>query len=160
MKTDVDRFPAYKPTDNGFSIWGESYGGHYVPTFAEYFESQNLLIMNGSLHESAVPFRLDTVGLINGCIDALTQIPTYPQMAYNNTYGIQFINETQYESAVANFTECQKLIETCQSSAQEYDAQAYGNVTEVNQACSNAYNYCFSAVYQDPKKAGVRSTSS
>ncbi|KAI1624849.1 Alpha/Beta hydrolase protein [Exophiala viscosa] len=155
MQVWMTEFPAYKPKDNSFSIWGESYGGHYVPTFADYFEAQNLLIANGSLHESAVPLRLDTVGLINGCIDALTQIPTYPQMAYNNTYGIRFINETQYKSAVANFTECQALVEKCQFAAQEYDAQAYGNVTEVNQACSAAYNYCFSAVYQNPTEAGL-----
>jgi len=34
-------FPAYKPNDNRISIWTESYGGHYGPSFASFFEEQN-----------------------------------------------------------------------------------------------------------------------
>lgn len=126
-----------------------------MPSFADYFETQNALIANGSLHESAVPLRLDTVGIINGCIDILTQMPTYPQMAYNNTYGIQLISETQYEAAVASFAECQKMVETCQTLAQQHDPHAYGNATDVNQACNNAYDYCFATVYTDLTQEGV-----
>lgn len=83
----LTRFPEYSPIDDKISIWTESYGGHYGPTFADFFESQNDRITNGSL-QSATLLRLDTVGIINGCVDILTQMPAYPQMAFNNTYGL------------------------------------------------------------------------
>lgn len=34
-------FPKYKPNDGRVSIWTESYGGHYGPAFAAFFEEQN-----------------------------------------------------------------------------------------------------------------------
>ena len=41
IKADSHRFPNYKPKDNKFSVWTESYGGHWGPTFSDYFQSQN-----------------------------------------------------------------------------------------------------------------------
>ena len=89
---------------------------------------------------------LDTLGIINGCIDLLTQELSYPHMAYNNTYGIQTINETLYQQAVDNFyrpqTGCKDLILYCQALAAEGDPLALGNNDTVNAACGDANVYC------------------
>jgi carboxypeptidase D len=142
----VFRFPEYKPRDNKISIWSESYGGHYGPTFANFFAKQTQKIADGSVDQTAVPLRLDTVGIINGCIDILTQIRAYPQMAYNNTYGIQVITEAEYNAALNSFPECRRRVEACQSLADAEDPDGLGNVEAVNAACSDAYYYCIGSM--------------
>lgn len=149
------RFPKYKPKHNKFSIWAESYGGHYGPTFARFFSAQNQRIANGSIESTAVPLRLDTVGIVNGCIDILTQMPAYPLMAFNNTYGVEIINEAEYNNALNSFPQCRSLVETCRSLASTNDPHAWGNVTEVNSACADAYNFCFATMWGDVEGRGV-----
>jgi carboxypeptidase D len=136
----------YKPRGNKFSIWAESYGGHYGPTFANFFTSQSRNTTNYDAKTAAIPLTLDTVGIVNGCIDILTQMPLYPKMAYNNTYGVQLINETEYNAAVNSFPTCRKMVETCHSLADTKDPLATGSVSEVNKACSQAYSWCFQYV--------------
>lgn len=136
-------FPAYKPNDNRVSIWTESYGGHYGPAFADFFQEQNEKIANGTWTEAgeAYEIHLDTLGIINGCIDTLIQEPSYPHMAYNNTYGIQAINQSVYETAMTAFTQpggVRDLIETCRTLAAEGDPENQGNNATVNSACSDA----------------------
>ncbi|KAI4117321.1 MAG: hypothetical protein LQ345_002410 [Seirophora villosa] len=147
-QTWFQEFPAYKPNDNGISIFTESYGGRYGPAFAAYFEEQNELIANQSINEAGEQFiiHLDTLGIVNGCIDLLIQEPSYPEFAYNNTYDIQAINETLYRQALDNFnrpdTGCKALILECQRLAAEGDPDATGDNATVNQACSDANVYC------------------
>ena len=144
----LPRFPKYKPQGNKFSIWSESYGGHYGPTFSDFFESQNRRIADGSLNKaSAIPLKLETVGLVNACIDILTQMPTYPEFAFNNTYGTQAINESQYQFAVDSFPECRRHVEACHSVADKYDPLAFGNNATVNKACQDAYDFCFKTMW-------------
>jgi hypothetical protein len=136
-------FPDYKPNDNRVSIWTESYGGHYGPAFAAFFEEQNEKIANGTWTDAGEIYviHLDTLGIINGCVDVLTQEPSYPQMAYNNTYGIQAINRTLYEDSMTAFTKpggVRELIETCRALAAEGDPENQGNNATVNDACSAA----------------------
>lgn len=136
-------FPDYKPNDNRISIWTESYGGHYGPAFAAFFEEQNQKIANGTWTDAGETYdiHLDTLGIINGCIDVLVQEPSYPEMAYNNTYGIEAINRTVYDAAMNSFTKpggVRYLIETCRALAAEGDPENQGNNATVNDACSFA----------------------
>ena len=78
-----------------FNLWTESYGGHYGPSFFNYFYEQNNLIANGTNNGTRLEF--DTLGIINGFFDVYTQTPYYPEFAVNNTYGITAINDTVYE---------------------------------------------------------------
>ena len=80
-------FPDYKLNDNRISIWTEFYGDHYGPAFANLFEVQNEKIANGTWSDVGETYEihLDTLGIINGYIDTLTQEPSYPKMAFNNT---------------------------------------------------------------------------
>ena len=142
------RFPDYKPIDDKISIWTESYGGHYGPTFADLFETQNDRIANGSL-QSATLLRLDTVGIINGCVDIVTQMPAYPQMAFNNTYGLQIINETEFQSATQSFPKCQNATLACRAAMATNDPQGLGGSDLANKACSDAFAFCFGSMWQD-----------
>lgn len=102
-----------------------------------------------------IPLQIGTVGIINGCIDIITQMPSYPHMAYNNTYGIQVINETEYNNAMDSFPECRSRVEACRSLAETHDPTGLGNVGEVNTACSDAYNFCFAKMWGWVESRGV-----
>lgn len=157
MQTWMQEFPEYKSKDNRFSIFGESYAGHYNPIFADHFEQQSELIAQGSTNGSAIELHIDTVGLVNACIDIDTQIDYYPEFAYNNTYGLQLINETQYESALSASPQCKNLTATCRALADAKDSGGLGNQTDVNKACLGAFLYCFSNLHDDFDKSSVSS---
>lgn len=77
-----------------FNLFTESYGGHYGPAFFDYFEQQNQAIANGS--STGKYFNFGALGIINGIIDEAIQVPYYPVMANNNTYGIKALNDTVF----------------------------------------------------------------
>ncbi|GLB12581.1 hypothetical protein AtubIFM57258_010623 [Aspergillus tubingensis] len=77
-----------------FNLWTESYGGHYGPAFFNYFYEQNSKIANGEV--SGVQLNFNSLGIINGIIDAAIQANYYPEFAVNNTYGIKALNDTVY----------------------------------------------------------------
>ncbi|RDW78733.1 putative carboxypeptidase S1 [Aspergillus mulundensis] len=146
-QTWFTEFPAYKPHDDRVSIWTESYGGRYGPSFTAFFQEQNEKIANGSLTSAGEShyIHLDTLGIINGCIDLLVQSPSYPEIAYNNTYGIEAINETIYDFAMNAWSKpggCRDQIIRCRELAAEGDPYMYGNNRTVNAACSAADSYC------------------
>ncbi|KAL3488298.1 Alpha/Beta hydrolase protein [Aspergillus germanicus] len=146
-QTWFEEFPAYKPHDDRVSIWTESYGGRYGPAFTAFFQEQNEKIANGSLSTPGAShyIHLDTLGIINGCVDLLVQAPSYPEMAYNNTYGIEAINATVYEASMEAWSKpggCKDLITECRRLASEGDPHMYGNNQTVNYACREADNYC------------------
>ncbi|KAF2181724.1 alpha/beta-hydrolase [Zopfia rhizophila CBS 207.26] len=140
-------FPGYKPNDNRISISTESYGGRYGPAFAAYFQEQNEKISNGTWTEKGKThiMHLDTLLIINGCVDRLVQWPSYPQMAYNNTYGIKAVNESRYEAAIdALYREggCIDQIEECRNLSLAYDPTNQGFNTSVNRVCQAAETFC------------------
>lgn len=96
-------FPGYHPNDSRISIATESYGGRYGPAFAAFFEEQNQRIENGTwdgMEGEMFVLDLDTLMIINGCIDRPTMYFSYPKIAVNNTYGIQAVNESVYQGMV------------------------------------------------------------
>ena len=147
-QTWFQEFPDYKPNNNAISIFTESYGGRYGPAISAFFEDQNMLISNSTLNTTGETYiiHLDTLGIINGCVDLLTMEVSYPTIAYNNTYGIQAINQTLYQQAIDNFnrpgTGCRDLILKCRSLAAEGDPNAIGTNDTVNLACQDADSYC------------------
>ena len=66
--------------------------GHYGPAFFDYFYGQNEAIANGTANGTQLI--MDSLGIINGIIDASIQMPYYPEFAVNNTYGIKAYNDT------------------------------------------------------------------
>ncbi|CEL08254.1 Putative Carboxypeptidase S1 (Precursor) [Aspergillus calidoustus] len=77
-----------------FSLWTESYGGHYGPAFFNHFYEQNQKIANGSVQ--GIELNFNSLGIINGIIDEGIQASYYPEFAVHNTYGIEAVNETVY----------------------------------------------------------------
>lgn len=77
-----------------FNLWTESYGGHYGPSFYNYFYNQNKLISNGTINGTYLNF--NSLGIGNGIVDEYIQAPHYPEFAVNNTYGIKAVNDTVY----------------------------------------------------------------
>ncbi|KAA8642763.1 hypothetical protein EYZ11_002941 [Aspergillus tanneri] len=142
----LQEFNVYKnkTRNDRVSIWTESYGGRYGPGFAAYFHKQNGKI--NSDNGTFKPINLDTLGVINGCIDLLTQETSDPEYAYDkNTFGIAAINRSQYDAALSAYSRsggCQDQIQSCLRLAKEKDPDMYGNVTEVNQACNKTSNFC------------------
>ncbi|KAI0397326.1 alpha/beta-hydrolase [Xylariaceae sp. FL0594] len=144
MQIWTQQFPVYTPKDNKFSMWGESYGGHYVPTFSSFFESQNQKIAQRQIQGK--PLHLSAVGLVNACVDIMTQMPFYPEMAHANTYGVVVSNETEYELSVKAWPACREAIESCRSFGDEMDPDMSGTNPEVNKMCKGAFDLCFSTM--------------
>ena len=156
-QTWFQEFPDYKPNNDAISIFTESYGGRYGPAYTAFFEEQNQRIANGSFKETgdAYIIHLDTLGIINGCVDYLTMALSYLDFAYNNTYGIQAINKSLYNQGVEYFNSeggCRDQIVKCRTAADEGDPDFTGNNNTVNNLCVDAYMNCYpyvDAVYDD-----------
>ncbi|KAJ7197979.1 serine carboxypeptidase [Mycena pura] len=69
---------------NDLAIWTESHGGHYGPTFAAYFLSQNAAITAGTV--SGIHLNLKTLGIGDGLTDPISQYPGYITYAGSNPY--------------------------------------------------------------------------
>lgn len=146
-QTFFQEFPSYFPNHNRISIWTESYGGKYGPATAAFFQKQNKKIANRTATSPSESYiiKLDTLGIINGCVDSLTQAESYPKFAFNNTYGLQAINQTVYEKATSFFGEpggCKDLILACRGLAAKLDPTNQGNNQQVNEACRKASDFC------------------
>jgi carboxypeptidase C (cathepsin A) len=147
-------FPQHKPNDDRISIATESYGGRYGPAFAAYFQEQNERILNGTWDEQGQThlLHLDTLLIINGCIDRYVQWPGYPRMMYNNTYGIKAVNESRYEGVLDDLYReggCLDQIEECRNLSLAYDPTNQGFNTSVNKVCEAAETFCSSNI-RDP----------
>jgi Serine carboxypeptidase len=121
------------------------FGGKYAPTYSAYFAEQNKKINSMAQKNKAIPIHIDTIGIINGCTDMLTQAAFYPEIAFNNTYGIKAITLDEYEASKLAFSKpggCRSLTETCRALATKFDPDNHGNVPLVNEACIAADNYC------------------
>jgi carboxypeptidase C (cathepsin A) len=140
-------FPGYHPHESKISIATESYGGRYGPDFAAFFQEQNEKIRNGEWDVEGEQFliNLDTLLLINACVDREVMWPHYPTMAYNNTYGLQAVNESIYEEMLDAYHReggCKDQIEECRKLALEWDPKNMGINGTVNKICEEAETFC------------------
>lgn len=85
-------------------------------------------------------------------------MPAYPQMAYNNTYDLQIINETEFQTTVDAFPTCQNLTLACRELIDTQDSQGNGNNAVVNAACFKANKFCFDNMWKVYNKYGVSSS--
>ncbi|KAF8610127.1 serine carboxypeptidase [Ceratobasidium sp. AG-I] len=125
------KFSKYATRD--FAIWTESYGGHYGPTFAAYFLSQNAAIAAGTITGTKINLKVLSVG--NGLTDPYSQYPGYVKYAQSNPYHalvssstIKSANTTLYAS-----NGCLAKIASCNNGGS-------------NSVCSSAQSYCNSNV--------------
>ncbi|TPX26834.1 hypothetical protein DIZ76_012297 [Coccidioides immitis] len=146
LETWAQDFDRYTNNRQNFAIniWTESYGGRYGPAFARYIKEKNAEIQANSTKGKVLA--LENLGVINGCIDLLLQEYSFPIMAFNNSYGIQAVNESVHNQMQSSLEPCLQRTSECQKVAKKLDREALGNNDEVNRACSNASDFCQTAV--------------
>ncbi|KAL2824535.1 peptidase S10, serine carboxypeptidase [Aspergillus cavernicola] len=118
-----------------FSLWTESYGGHYGPAFFNHFYEQNEKIANGTVE--GIELNFNSLGIINGIIDEAIQATHYPEFAVHNTYGIEAVNETVYNyMRFANEMPngCQDQITLCKATNRS-SLSDYALCTEATNMC-------------------------
>ncbi|KPM39262.1 Carboxypeptidase S1 A [Neonectria ditissima] len=132
-------FPHYKPADNKISVWAESYGGHYGPGFVRFFQQQNEKISNGTIDDSDAQYlHIDTLGIVNGLMDMVTQGEAYINFPYNNTYGIQVFNQSIYDDLMYNWTRpngCKDQTIACQNKLKSLDLKANQDFKKLSDVC-------------------------
>lgn len=116
------------------------------PTFFEYFEEQNKRRQSGEIPaDETVEIHLESLGIVNGCIDVLTMTPAYMNYGYSNPYGIVAINATTRDQGFRLFEApggCRELVETCRNLIQQFDRKNLGSDERVNKVCSEANLAC------------------
>ncbi|RMD40760.1 hypothetical protein DV735_g4358, partial [Chaetothyriales sp. CBS 134920] len=149
--------PALKPDDPlttgevGLNLFTESYGGKYGPAVGSFFQQQNARRQDDAVFASStLPINLQSLGIINGWIDLLTQTPYFPHFAYNNSYGIQIIDQVTQLNSLSSYAGadgCQQLTLSCRAQELAYDPDGSGAVDTVNEACSKAQQACQQLIY-------------
>jgi len=153
LQTFLSAFPQYNPgvqpnssniSTTGINLFAESYGGTYGPTFANYFEEQNRKRENGTIPKnSTLEIKLTSLGIVNGLIDSLIQDYYYATFAYNNTYGIQTISQTDELNLIESYNnECSKDTIQCRTIANASDPEGEGDSQQANMACQTALYSC------------------
>jgi len=148
-------FPQYNPAVRsdgdfngsvGVNLFTESYGGRYGPAMASFFTQQNIRRIEDPIFGSkTLKIELSSLGIINGWIDAAFQTPYFPRFAFNNTYHIQTISQTQQLNALSSWSGaggCQQQINACRAQEAALDPNDTGNVNNVSLVCSQAQTYC------------------
>lgn len=151
LQTFLTTFPTYNPgvrpnsnttEPTGVHLFTESYGGIYGPVLSKLFQSKNQMRAS---NPAILEINLSSLGIINGLIDQKIQMPYYPRFANNNTYGITAIDLTSSLNAQTALTSpggCDELIARCRSAMESADPFGFGDVAQVNSACTSAQRSC------------------
>ncbi|KAI8074392.1 carboxypeptidase S1 [Gongronella butleri] len=118
-------FPVYQAND--FFFYGESYGGHYIPEFADYILKQNTNLAPGAVHVN-----LKSIGIGNGLTDPLIQYQYYQPMACHSNYG-PVLNASDCQSMLDHTPQCVHLMKQCYKTGTLED-------------CLKGNNYCIDHV--------------
>jgi hypothetical protein len=159
LQSWLSSFPQYNPATRpnvtssqvpaaavGIHLFTESYGGKYGPAFATLFEEQNQLRAIGALPpHSTLAIQLESLGIVNGLVDDAVQDYYYPLFAYNNTYGIEAINQLEQLNSLSYFSgsgQCLDHINTCRAAMNTTDPDGDGDVASTNILCETAQYFC------------------
>lgn len=106
--------------DNDFYIFGESFGGHYIPRITDFIiDANNGNQISKAYSPNDIKFNLKGVGIGDGWVDPETQNADVAKFAYE--HGL--ITETQQK-------ELQATIDTCEQQLHKYDNNRTMNGTE------------------------------
>ncbi|KAF8273243.1 carboxypeptidase-like protein S1 [Lactarius quietus] len=123
------QFPTYE--NHNFGLFTESYGGHYGPEFAFYFESQNAGIAQGTVSGITIP--LVALGINDGWFDPTIQYEAYITYSLSNPYR-SLITSSEANSYTNAYNEdCLPELNTCISTGTDKD-------------CKNADNTCYNDI--------------
>ncbi|CAE6459574.1 unnamed protein product [Rhizoctonia solani] len=115
------KFSKYASRD--FSIWTESYGGHYGPAVSAHFLSQNDAIDAGAIVGIKINLKVLSIG--NGMTDPYAQYPEFVKYAVSNPYQTPLVNDSVITSAnntlYAEPNGCLSRIERCNNGGSNTD---------------------------------------
>ncbi|RKP05913.1 Alpha/Beta hydrolase protein [Thamnocephalis sphaerospora] len=103
MQLFYTAFPRFQQHD--FHLFGESYGGHYVPAIGDEIRRNN----KGAQADGYHVINLKSIGIGNGLTDPLVQYKYYGDMACKNS----FLSKEQCASMDAAYPTCARLINLC-----------------------------------------------
>jgi len=113
-------YPSY--FNEYFYVFGESYGGHWVPNIA-----YRIFTNNKAGNGTYIP--LEGFGIGNGLTDPYIQFAYYATMAYNSTTAPSVINTATFNMMTEHIAPCQTKIQLC-------------NTAGTTDDCDDAYTYC------------------
>eukprot|EP01118_Nematostelium_gracile_P004704 TRINITY_DN15631_c0_g1_i1.p1 TRINITY_DN15631_c0_g1~~TRINITY_DN15631_c0_g1_i1.p1 ORF type:complete len:443 (+),score=123.28 TRINITY_DN15631_c0_g1_i1:46-1329(+) len=93
------QYPQY--SKQKFFITGESFGGHYVPTVAQW-------VINGNAAKTGIPINLAGIAIGNGWVDPQVQYNAYGPFAWEN----KLIDESTYVSINQTLAQCEQYLST------------------------------------------------
>ncbi|KAJ9628173.1 hypothetical protein H2204_009433 [Knufia peltigerae] len=141
-------FPQYNTTSKSVGIWGNSYGGFWVPETAAQI-SKNLKNLTDTHPLKKKALKVDSIGITNGCMDFEYLMEGYLEFANNNTYGVKFLPQDIYDEAQTNLTKpggCLDMIKQCRQAGNVGDAAYSAANATVNQICEDSFLYCSTIV--------------
>lgn len=118
---------------NEFFVFGESYGGHYVPAIGNR-------IYSGNAAGEGLHINLKGVGMGNGHTKTSVQYQYYPTMAMNNSYGLKTVSEEVYADMLSKMPKCMDLTAACNAN---------------DTLCGEAYWYCNAALVKPFQDTGL-----
>ena len=92
--------------------------------------------------QEAITIDIDSIGIINGCVDPVIQLPYGPEMALNNDYNIPATTEAEYREALSHLNGpggCNDQIADCRLATRV--SPMHGNTT-VDEICHAANVFC------------------
>ncbi|RKF81823.1 Carboxypeptidase S1 [Golovinomyces cichoracearum] len=123
------QFPQYE--NRALGIFTESYGGHYGPQFATYFQSQNEAVSSGKTTGQNIDLKV--LAINNGWFEATIQQKALIDYSLNNTYR-PLISSDEYKSYLDAFnSDCLPKLLTCTATTGQ-DVSCY----EADRACSRS----------------------
>lgn len=137
MQGFMGAFPQYSA--NGVHINGQSYGGHYVPVFADHIVQQNKLNNTG-----AIQIPLKSVTIEDGFFDTRVQFAAYFNYTVTpgNPYDLAPYNDTAEAQLFNNVwgpNGCQQQQAACNADPPP---------ANINEVCSAADDFCVTNVEQ------------
>jgi carboxypeptidase C (cathepsin A) len=156
----LSAFPQYNPGTRpnqttvepaGVNLFAESYGGTYAPTFADYFEEQNDHRRDGSIVNSTLEIRLDSVGIMNGMLDYVTAAISVVDFLRSHTYdSIHRLHLLTYQNTISRLlsdTGCRARVAECRYRVQTTASYNSGLQEETSKLCREALTECYSTIF-------------
>ncbi|KAK7757545.1 hypothetical protein SLS62_000560 [Diatrype stigma] len=155
-QTWFGEFPHYRPEHGRISLWAESYGGHYGPRFARFFQEMNEKIAGANTGaaratqewEGAQYLHLDTLGIINGGIDVVTQMESFITFPSYNTYGLHIFDAALEGELWSNWSRphgCKAQVSACADYLRDHDPAGLDLLARrrnISEVCTNTTEEC------------------
>ncbi|ORY96405.1 carboxypeptidase S1 [Syncephalastrum racemosum] len=153
----MEAFPQYSQLP--FHFFGESFGGHYIPSYAEYIQKQNQAIEAGEGLPGAVSIRLESIGIGNGWTNPLIQYAYSVDMACDPEYGPVLSEDVCQQLKQVAYPRCAEMLKTCYSTGTNEDCVAAddycGNNLESPYAASGRSPYDIRPGAKDPPNSYI-----